>query len=53
VLKLGLLRTGGSDWHGDPEPGVTHGTIGSQAVPLDWLERLDDHRSHTLSRVAS
>jgi 3',5'-nucleoside bisphosphate phosphatase len=53
VLKLGLLRTGGSDWHGDPEPGVTHGTIGSQAVPLDWLERLDDYRSHTLSRVAS
>ena len=33
ALKLGLLRTGGSDWHGDPEPGVTHGTIGSQAVP--------------------
>ena len=31
ALKLGLLRTGGSDWHGDPEPGVTHGTIGSQA----------------------
>ena len=53
ALKLGLLRTGGSDWHGDPEPGVTHGTIGSQAVPLDWLERLDDHRTHTLSRVAS
>ena len=44
VLQLGLLRTGGSDWHGDPEPGVTHSTIGSQAVPLEWLERLDQHR---------
>jgi predicted metal-dependent phosphoesterase TrpH len=53
VLKLGLLRTGGSDWHGDPEPGVTHGTIGSQEVPIEWLERLDDFRSHSLSRVAS
>jgi predicted metal-dependent phosphoesterase TrpH len=53
VLKLGLLRTGGSDWHGDPEPGVTHGTIGSQAVPLEWLERLDDFRSHSFSGVAS
>ncbi len=53
VLKLGLLRTGGSDWHGDPEPGVTHGTIGSQQVPLEWLERLDDFRSHSLNRVAS
>ena len=52
VLKLGLLRTGGSDWHGDPEPGVTHGTIGSQAVPLEWLERLDDRRSHSYNRVA-
>ena len=25
ALRLGLLRTGGSDWHGDPEPGETHG----------------------------
>ena len=53
ALKLGLLRTGGSDWHGDPEPGVTHGTIGSQQVPLEWLERLDDFQHHSLKRVAS
>jgi hypothetical protein len=53
ALRLGLLRTGGSDWHGDPEPGVTHGTIGSQQVPLEWLERLDDQRSHTLNPAAS
>jgi 3',5'-nucleoside bisphosphate phosphatase len=52
VLRLGLLRTGGSDWHGDPEPGVTHGGIGSQQVPLEWLRRLDDHRS-TLSFPAA
>jgi predicted metal-dependent phosphoesterase TrpH len=44
ALALGLLRTGGSDWHGDPEPGESHGTIGSQDVPLEWLERLDQHR---------
>jgi 3',5'-nucleoside bisphosphate phosphatase len=53
ALRLGLLRTGGSDWHGDPEPGVTYGTIGSQHVPLEWLERLDEGRSHTLNRAAS
>lgn len=53
ALRLGLLRTGGSDWHGDPEPGVTHGTIGSQAVPLEWLERLDDFRTTSLSQAAS
>jgi predicted metal-dependent phosphoesterase TrpH len=44
TLRLGLLRTGGSDWHGDPEPGVTHGGIGSQQVPLEWLTRLEDHQ---------
>jgi predicted metal-dependent phosphoesterase TrpH len=44
ALALGLLRTGGSDWHGDPEPGESHGAIGSQEVPLEWLERLDQHR---------
>ena len=44
ALALGLLRTGGSDWHGDPEPGESHGTIGSQEVPLEWLDRLDQHR---------
>jgi hypothetical protein len=53
ALKLGLLRTGGSDWHGDPEPGVTHGTIGSQAVPRDWLDRLDEFRVRSPTRVMS
>jgi predicted metal-dependent phosphoesterase TrpH len=49
TLHLGLLRTGGSDWHGDPEPGVTHGTIGSQSVPMEWLERLDGLRAGSLT----
>jgi predicted metal-dependent phosphoesterase TrpH len=49
TLQLGLLRTGGSDWHGDPEPGVTHGTIGSQSVPMEWLERLDGLRAGSLA----
>ncbi len=41
ALRLGLLRTGGSDWHGDPEPGESHGALGSQEVPMEWLERMD------------
>ncbi|HET9464501.1 MAG TPA: PHP domain-containing protein [Gemmatimonadales bacterium] len=53
TIKLGLLRTGGSDWHGDPEPGVTHGTIGSQQVPHEWLDRLDEFRANSLNRAAS
>jgi hypothetical protein len=39
--RLGLLRTGGSDWHGDPEPGEAHGALGSQDVPAEWLDRLE------------
>jgi predicted metal-dependent phosphoesterase TrpH len=41
ALRLGLLRTGGSDWHGDPEAGESHDTLGGQEVPMEWLERLD------------
>lgn len=53
AVQLGLLRTGGSDWHGDPGPGVTHGTIGSQLVPLEWLARLDQRRADLFSRQPS
>lgn len=44
ALQLGLLRSGGSDWHGDPEGDETHGALGSQQVPLQWLEQLDAAR---------
>ncbi len=35
---VGLLRTGGTDWHGDEPDGTA---IGAWAVPLAWLERLE------------
>lgn len=41
ALELGLLRTGGSDWHGDGLAGESHGPMGSQEVPLEWLGALD------------
>ncbi|MGH7702060.1 MAG: PHP domain-containing protein [Gemmatimonadales bacterium] len=44
ALALGLLRTGGSDWHGDPALGETHAPIGSQQVPGEWLDRLEASR---------
>jgi hypothetical protein len=50
---LGLLRTGGSDWHGDPGPGVTHGAMGSQQVPREWLDRLDEWQTHFQRSAAS
>lgn len=49
--RLGLLSTGGSDWHGDPEPGESHGALGSQEVPGDWLDRLDAVRARQASPV--
>jgi predicted metal-dependent phosphoesterase TrpH len=45
TLSLGLLRTGGSDWHGDPGPGESHDPLGSQQVPLEWLEQLEALRA--------
>ncbi|MGQ0702127.1 MAG: PHP domain-containing protein [Gemmatimonadales bacterium] len=38
---LDLSRTGGSDWHGEDNPEASHAMIGSQEVPLEWLELLD------------
>jgi predicted metal-dependent phosphoesterase TrpH len=45
ALALGLLRTGGSDWHGDGSGEDEHAPLGSQRVPLEWLERLDARRA--------
>jgi len=39
--SLELLRTGGSDWHGDLDAESTHALIGSQEVPAEWLRLLD------------
>lgn len=44
ALQLDLARTGGSDWHGEPAGGWSHGALGSQEVPLEWLERLEARR---------
>jgi predicted metal-dependent phosphoesterase TrpH len=44
ALELGLLRTGGSDWHGESIGDESHGTIGSEQVPFEWLERLESAR---------
>ena len=44
ALDLGLQRTGGSDWHGDPVGDEGQIAIGSQNVPLAWLEALDAAR---------
>jgi predicted metal-dependent phosphoesterase TrpH len=44
ALALGLLRTGGSDWHGESIGDEGHAAIGSEAVPLEWLEQIEQAR---------
>ncbi len=52
ALELGLLRSGGSDWHGDPTSGADFAPIGSQSVPAAWLDELARKAAHpTLSEV--
>lgn len=36
---LGLLPTGGSDWHGDGAGGP-HGQLGDVTIPLEWVDAL-------------
>lgn len=36
---LGLLRTGGTDWHGDEHDEGR--TLGSSAIPMEWLASLE------------
>jgi predicted metal-dependent phosphoesterase TrpH len=43
--SLDLLRTGGSDWHGDLDGESTHALMGSQEVPAEWLDLLDARRA--------
>lgn len=52
ALRLGLERTGGSDWHGDPEPGESHGALGSQDVPIEWLARLEAVRPRPAASIS-
>lgn len=44
ALALGLLRTGGSDWHGDAVDLTAAGELGGQEVPMAWLDALEEAR---------
>lgn len=44
ALELGLRRTGGSDWHGEDDTIGSHGFLGSQDVPVEWLDQLEAAR---------
>lgn len=38
--QLGLVCTGGTDWHGDPEDEEQF-PLGTEAVPADWVARME------------
>ena len=39
--ELGMLKTGGSDWHGDSALLDRRRVLGAQRVPVDWLDELE------------
>ncbi len=47
--RVGLLLSGGSDWHGDRRADEKRGALGSLVVPREWVEEL--HALH-LARAA-
>jgi hypothetical protein len=50
VDELGLVRTGGSDWHGATEG---YRILGNMHVPMTWLEEQDARvAARAASRVA-
>lgn len=47
---LGLVRTGGSDWHGGQGADHVRSEPGSEQVPQDWLEAMDARREQLAAR---
>jgi predicted metal-dependent phosphoesterase TrpH len=41
AAQFDLAISGGSDWHGDGDPGDTHAPLGGLQVPAEWLELLE------------
>ncbi|MGH7699763.1 MAG: PHP domain-containing protein [Gemmatimonadales bacterium] len=49
--RLGLAVSGGSDWHGEAEFGGDHAPLGGFAVPMEWLEKLEERRTKASNRT--
>lgn len=50
AATLGLLMTGGSDWHGGGGADHSHSAPGSESVPLAWLDALETRREELAAR---
>jgi predicted metal-dependent phosphoesterase TrpH len=49
AARLGLVMTGGSDWHGDTEFGDHGAGLGELDVPREWLHCLEQRRGRASS----
>lgn len=47
---LGLLTTGGSDWHGGGGADHSQSAMGSESVPAAWLDAMDARREAQAAR---
>lgn len=52
AMTMGLLPTGGSDWHGD-NAGDSRAPLGDVSIPASWLQALERVHTHRLAEVAS
>lgn len=43
--KLDLAISGGSDWHGEGDPGGAHAPLGGMEVPVEWLDELEARKA--------
>ena len=50
ALETGLLRTGGSDWHGEDTAEVPAALLGGGDVPREWVDEIE---SLHLERMAA
>ena len=53
ATEMGLLRSGGSDWHGRQDARPGRRSIGAQRVPVEWLERLEGLHQERIATVGS
>ena len=51
ALKIGLLRTGGSDWHGDSSAEEEGEALGAVSVPEEWLEEIEQKHQDRLTEL--
>lgn len=53
AVDVGLLRTGGSDWHGEESVEVPSALLGGGEVPGEWLAEIENLHSERLATLDS